>query len=91
MDKQIINIENVDTTKQPLFFGKGLNLQRYDKQRYKKIYDLFLQHLSFFWRPEEVSLEKEYNETNAIYLLTKNELKSVQMWSFMKNHVLNII
>ena len=57
MDKQIINIENVDTTKQPLFFGKGLNLQRYDKQRYKKIYDLFLLHLSFFCRPEEVSLE----------------------------------
>jgi len=59
MDKQIINIENVDTTKEPLFFGKGLNLQRYDKQRYKKIYDLFLQHLSFLCRPEEGSLEKE--------------------------------
>ena len=41
MDKQIINIENVDTTKQPLFFGKGLNLQRYDKQRYKKIYKIY--------------------------------------------------
>lgn len=77
MDKQIINIENVDTTKQPLFFGKGLNLQRYDKQRYKKIYDLFLQHLSFFWRPEEVSLEKERADFEKLtdhqkFIFTKN-------------------
>ena len=35
--KHIINKNNVDTTKQPLFFGEGLNLQRYDKYRYKKI------------------------------------------------------
>ena len=27
--KSIINIKNVDTTQQPLFFGEGLNLQRY--------------------------------------------------------------
>jgi len=77
MDKQIINIENVDTTKEPLFFGKGLNLQRYDKQRYKKIYDLFLQHLSFFWRPEEVSLEKERADYEKLtdhqkFIFTKN-------------------
>lgn len=77
MDKQIINVENVDTTQEPLFFGKGLNLQRYDRHRYKKIYDLFLQHLSFFWRPEEVSLEKERadyeNLTNQQkFIFTKN-------------------
>jgi len=77
MNKQIINIKNVDTTKEPLFFGKGLNLQRYDKQRYKKIYDLFLQHLSFFWRPEEVSLEKERADYEKLtdhqkFIFTKN-------------------
>lgn len=77
MEKQIINIENVDTTKEPLFFGKGLNLQRYDRQRYKKIYDLFLQHLSFFWRPEEVSLEKERADFEKLtdhqkFIFTKN-------------------
>ena len=77
MNKQIINIENVDTTKEPLFFGQGLNLQRYDKHRYKKIYDLFLQHLSFFWRPEEVSLEKERADFEKLtdhqkFIFTKN-------------------
>ena len=77
MEKQIINIENVDTTKEPLFFGKGLNLQRYDKQKYKKLYDLFLQHLSFYWRPEEVSLEKERADYEKLtdqqkFIFTKN-------------------
>ena len=50
--KSIINKKNVDTTKQPLFFGEELNLQRYDRYRYKKLFDLFLQQMSFFWRPE---------------------------------------
>jgi len=77
MEKQIINLENVDTTKEPLFFGKGLNLQRYDKQKYKKLYDLFLQHLSFYWRPEEVSLEKERADYEKLteqqkFIFTKN-------------------
>lgn len=74
---KIINLENVDITKQPLFFGKGLNLQRYDKYKYKKIYDLFLQQLSFFWRPEEVSLEKERDDYEKLedyekFIFTKN-------------------
>ena len=76
--KSIINKNNVDTTKQPLFFGEGLNLQRYDKYRYKKIYDLFLQQLSFFWRPEEVDLSgKEKNDYELLtdhqkFIFTKN-------------------
>ena len=76
--KSIINKNNVDTTKQPLFFGEGLNLQRYDKYRYKKIYDLFLQHLSFFWRTEELDLScKEKNDYETLtdqqkFIFTKN-------------------
>jgi ribonucleoside-diphosphate reductase beta chain len=69
--KHIINKKNVDTTKQPLFFGEGLNLQRYDKYRYKKVFDLFLQQLSFFWRPEEVSLAGK--EKNDFLTLTDHE------------------
>ena len=76
--KSIINKKNVDTTKQPLFFGEGLNLQRYDKYRYKKLFDLFLQQLSFFWRPEEVDLSgKEKNDFLSLtdhekFIFTKN-------------------
>ena len=76
--KHIINKNNVDTTKQPLFFGEGLNLQRYDKYRYKKLFDLFLQQMSFFWRPEEVDLSgKEKNDFLSLteqekFIFTKN-------------------
>ena len=69
--KSIINKKNVDTTKQPLFFGEGLNLQRYDKFRYKKLFDLFLQQMSFFWRPEEVDLSGK--EKNDFITLTDHE------------------
>ena len=76
--KSIINRKNVDTTKQPLFFGEGLNLQRYDRYRYKKLFDLFLQQMSFFWRPEEVDLSgKEKNDFLSLtdhekFIFTKN-------------------
>ena len=76
--KSIINKKNVDTTKQPLFFGEGLNLQRYDKYKYKKLFDLFQQQLSFFWRPEEVDLSgKEKNDFMSLtdhekFIFTKN-------------------
>ena len=76
--KNIINKKNVDITKQPLFFGEGLNLQRYDKFRYKKLFDLFQQQLSFFWRPEEVDLSgKEKNDFLSLtdhekFIFTKN-------------------
>ena len=76
--KSIINKQNVDTTKQPLFFGEGLNLQRYDRYRYKKLFDLFLQQMSFFWRPEEVDLSgKEKNDFMSLtdhekFIFTKN-------------------
>lgn len=55
--KSIINLNNsVDFTKQPLFFGEKLNLQRYDNPKYERFLTFFLTQLSFFWRPEEVSL-----------------------------------
>tara|TARA_R110000824_G_scaffold61457_5_gene163463 strand:- start:3368 stop:4441 length:1074 start_codon:yes stop_codon:yes gene_type:complete len=69
--KSIINKKCIDTTKQPLFFGEGLNLQRYDKCRYKKLFDLFQQQLSFFWRPEEVDLSGK--EKNDFLSLTEHE------------------
>lgn len=54
--KEIINLENVDTTKQPLFFGKDLGMQRYDHAKYEKIDQSFTDQLSFFWRPNEIDV-----------------------------------
>jgi ribonucleoside-diphosphate reductase beta chain len=78
MTKSLINLQQVDFTKEPLFFGKGLNLQRYDKFRYEQLFGLFKQQIGFFWRPEEVSLSgKERSDYENLtehekFIFTKN-------------------
>lgn len=64
--KKVINTNKVDFTKQPMFFGEGLNIQRYDVFSHKKFYDLFQEQLSFFWRPEEISLTKDVNDFKSL-------------------------
>ena len=75
--KNIINLKEVDYTKEPLFFGEELSLQRYDKFRYEKIFNMFKQHISYFWRPEEVNLSRDKGDFNSLsdherFIFTKN-------------------
>jgi ribonucleoside-diphosphate reductase beta chain len=75
--KNIINLRQVDYTKEPLFFGAELSIQRYDKFRYEKIFNMFKQHISYFWRPEEVNLSKDRADFNSLtdherFIFTKN-------------------
>jgi ribonucleoside-diphosphate reductase beta chain len=55
----VFNPEKVDTKKQPMFFGKPLGIQRYDSYKYPVFDRLTQQQLGYFWRPEEVSLQKD--------------------------------
>ena len=55
----VFNKEEVDTKKQPMFFGKPLGVQRYDAFKYPVFDRLTTQMLGYFWRPEEVSLQKD--------------------------------
>ena len=55
----VFNAEEVDTKKQPMFFGKPLGIQRYDSYKYPIFDKLTTQQLGYFWRPEEVSLQKD--------------------------------
>tara|TARA_B100001250_G_scaffold71620_1_gene57928 strand:+ start:922 stop:2058 length:1137 start_codon:yes stop_codon:yes gene_type:complete len=59
MGLTVFNSEKVDTTKQPMFFGKPLGMQRYDEYKYPDFDRLTQQQLGYFWRPEEVSLQKD--------------------------------
>ena len=67
------NIKKVDWTKQPMFFGEEPNTQRFDQQRYPVFEKLNQQQLGFFWRPEEVSLQKDRND----YLTIGEEHKHI--------------
>ena len=42
-----------------MFFGKPLGVQRYDSYKYPVFEKLTTQQLGYFWRPEEVSLQKD--------------------------------
>ena len=55
----VFNINPVESKKQPMFFGQPLGLQRYDEYKYPVFEKLTQQQLGFFWRPEEVSLQKD--------------------------------
>jgi ribonucleoside-diphosphate reductase beta chain len=59
MSKTVFNREKVDFTKQPMFFGEDQNTQRYDVFRYPVFDKLNQTMLGYFWRPEEVSLQKD--------------------------------
>ena len=58
----VFNTEEVETTKQPMFFGKPLGIQRYDNYKYPVFERLTTQQLGYFWRPEEVSLQKDRSD-----------------------------
>jgi ribonucleoside-diphosphate reductase beta chain len=55
----VFNTSSVDSKKQPMFFGNPLGVQRYDSYKYPIFDKLTQQQLGYFWRPEEVSLQKD--------------------------------
>ena len=62
----VFNTEEVDTKKQPMFFGKPLGVQRYDNFKYNQFENLTKQQLGYFWRPEEVSLQKDRGDYQSL-------------------------
>ena len=59
MGLTVFNDKKVDTKKQPMFFGAPLGMQRYDEYKYPDFDKLTQTQLGYFWRPEEVSLQKD--------------------------------
>jgi len=62
----VFNTAQVDTKKQPMFFGKPLGIQRYDSYKYPTFDRLTTQQLGYFWRPEEVSLQKDRGDYQTL-------------------------
>ena len=55
----VFNTNEVNFKTQPMFFGQPLGVQRYDSYKYPIFDKLTQQQLGYFWRPEEVSLQKD--------------------------------
>ena len=55
----VFDTEQFNATEQNCFFGKAVNIARYDKQRYNVFEKLTEKSLGFFWRPEEIDLSRD--------------------------------
>nr|WP_236304147.1 class Ia ribonucleoside-diphosphate reductase subunit beta [Escherichia coli] len=66
MMSTVFNTQQVDVLNEPMFFGSGLGLARYDIQRHKVFEELIEKQLSFFWRPEEVNLMLDSAQFNKL-------------------------
>ena len=62
----VFNTEDVNTKKQPMFFGAPLGVQRYDNFKYPSFENLTKSQLGYFWRPEEVSLQKDRGDYQTL-------------------------
>ena len=63
MARSVFNKDkNLDVLKQPMFFGEDLQVQQYSDMKYPIFDKLNQQQLGYFWRPEEVSLQKDRND-----------------------------
>ena len=83
----VFNTKAVDTTKQPMFFGAPLNVQRYDSYRYPTFDRLTQQQLGYFWRPEEVSLQKDRADYARLTDLQKHIFTSNLKYQIMLDSV----
>lgn len=90
----ILNKFNVPIEEQKLFLGPPLGLQRYDKFKYPVFFDLFNKQLQFFWRPEEISLQKDRVDYQSMedhekHIFTSNLLFQTVMDSVVSRGVMS--
>ena len=83
----VFNTEDVDTKKQPMFFGKPLGVQRYDNFKYPAFENLTKSQLGYFWRPEEVSLQKDRGDYQTLNLVQKHIYTSNLKYQIMLDSV----
>lgn len=62
MSYSTFNQEKFNATKEPMFFGRNVNVSRYDVQKHPIFEKLIEKQLSFFWRPEEVDLSTDRSD-----------------------------
>ena len=83
----VFNKNKVDTTKQYMFFGAPLSVQRYDSYKFPTFDRLTQQQLGYFWRPEEVSLQKDRADYGQLNELQKHIFTSNLKYQIMLDSV----
>ena len=87
MGLTVFNTTKVDTTKQPMFFGAPLGMQRYDEYKYPDFDKLTQTQLGYFWRPEEVSLQKDRADYKTLTEQQKHIYTSILKYQILLDSV----
>ncbi len=83
----VFNTQDVNTKKQPMFFGAPLGVQRYDNFKYPQFENLTKSQLGYFWRPEEVSLQKDRGDYQTLNSVQKHIYTSNLKYQIMLDSV----
>lgn len=86
--KTVLNKVNYDVTKQPMFLGKDLGIQRYDKFKYPKFYELFLKQEEQNWSPMEISLLKDRGDYEKLEPTERFIFENNLKWQTMTDSML---
>ena len=62
----VFNPNTVDLKEQPMFFGQPLGVQQYTTFKYPVFDKLTQTQLGFFWKPDEISLQKDRNDYQTL-------------------------
>ena len=62
----VFNPSQVNTKEQPMFFGNPLGIQQYMSFKYPVFDKITQTQLGFFWRPEEISLQKDRSDYQTL-------------------------
>jgi len=62
----------LDIMSEPIFFGSGRNIQRYDIMKYPEFYDLAEKMDSNFWKPAEIGLTQDALDYKELVDIAQN-------------------
>ncbi len=62
----VFNSNQVNSIEQPMFFGQPLGVQQYTSFKYPVFDKLTQTQLGFFWKPDEVSLQKDRSDYQTL-------------------------
>jgi ribonucleotide reductase beta subunit family protein with ferritin-like domain len=62
----VFNSQRVDVKNQPMFFGQPLGVQQYTSFKYPIFEKITQTQLGFFWKPDEISLQKDRSDYQSL-------------------------
>ena len=87
--KTVLNTENTKGSNNIMFLGEELALQRYDKIKYPKFFELWRKQEEFHWMPEEISLAKDRSDYENLTDTEKFIFNSNLRWQTMTDSMLS--